>query len=310
MLKKTLILFAAVSALIAFTSCNKEIEYNSNTGNDGSRDSATQLLVNTSKVDDLSAPEGDNEDWYYFAPQENGLAKIIAFIDNPHDLITTITVMDNFGRPLNTVTTNKSVNIYEIPEFSVEKENYFISLKTTEGKSSYTIKAEFRVPEPEPTCEIGTFICADNVLQQCTKQGLQPVMTCEGDTVCNAEIGECASKNASAQTSKCVPANKCKAGQNCCKPKQPKASDDEISETEKTVRGTIVLVTPRAGDIADVKINGLGQKKNVKKGAKAYLRGLKRKVDIYDCKSTYCMATIKATSEELTHYDQVDVVVE
>lgn len=309
MFKKLLVMSAAVSALFAFTSCNKDIEYNSNTGGDGSRDTASQLLINTPKTSDISAPEGDNEDWYYFAPQENGFAKVILVIDNPRDVVINYSVMDNFGRPLQVMTTNGTTNLYEISEFPVQKEHYFVALKTTEGKSTYTIKAEFRLPDPEPDCEIGTYACAGSVLQECTKNGLVEVMTCEGSSpVCDADAGECRAKKSSGRShAKCVPANKCKAGQNCCK---PTGDEEGIGEGEKTVRGTIVLVTPRSGDLADVKINGLGQKKGVKKGAKAYLRGLKRKVDIYDCKTTYCMATIKATSEELTHYDTVDVVVE
>ena len=110
---------------------------------------------------------------------------------------------------------------------------------------------------------------------------------------------------------RCVPIEKCKKGQNCCKPKttKPVADDDDIAEGEKTVQGTIVLVTPRGDGIADVKINGIGSKNHVKKGAKAYLRGLKRKVNIYSCLNVSCQATIKATSDELQKYDRVDVVV-
>ena len=52
---------ATLTAALWLSSCSKEIEYNSNSGYDGSRDSASQLLVNTSKVDDVSAPDGDNE---------------------------------------------------------------------------------------------------------------------------------------------------------------------------------------------------------------------------------------------------------
>ena len=310
MLKKLLILFAAVSALIAFTSCNKELEYNSNSGNNGSRDSASQLLVNTSKTEDLSAPDADNEDWFFFTPPEKGFVSVVTFVDKPSDIIINISIMDNFGRPINSVITDKHVNMYELPEIPVEKENYFIALKTTEGKSAYTIKANFRLPDPEPDCEIGTFKCIDNVLNECQKTGYTEIMVCEGETsVCDEEVGECKAAKASSGHTKCVPANKCKPGQKCCK--SSSSGDDEgISDTEKTIKGTIVLVTPRDNNLADVKINGLGERKGVKKGAKAYLRGLKRKVDIYDCKTTYCMATIKATSEELTHYDTVDVVVE
>ncbi len=311
MLKKALVLFAAVSALFALSSCNKEIDYNSNSGNDGSRDSATQLLVNTSKIDDLSAPDGDNEDWYYISPQDKGFVTVVLFVDKPSDIIITLSIMDNFGRPKEILTTNKSTNIFTLPEIAVEKENYFISVITKEGKSSYTIKADFRLPDPEPDCEIGTFACVGNVLQQCQKTGFETIMECEDDTpVCDVEMGECRAKTAT--STPCVPKDKCKSGQKCCRDKKAADNDEslDIASDVKTVTGTIVLVTPRSNDLADVKINGLGEKKGIRKGAKAVLRGLKRKVDIYDCKTTYCMATIKATSEELTRYDKVDVVAE
>ena len=67
---------ATLTAALWLSSCSKEIEYNSNSGYDGSRDSASQLLVNTSKVDDVSAPDGDNEDWFYFMPPSDGLVTV------------------------------------------------------------------------------------------------------------------------------------------------------------------------------------------------------------------------------------------
>lgn len=312
MFKRTPFLIAAVSAVLAFSSCDKTIAYNSNSGDNGSRDSAMQLLINTNKTEDISAPEGDNEDWFYFIPDENGLVTVSAYIDKPSDIILTLAVMDGFGRPIHSITTNHSENMYSLPEFKVEHDNYFISLITTDGKSSYTLRADFRIPEPEPECEIGTFACSGNILMQCKeKLGFVQISECDNDSQeCDSTVGEC--KTVSSGRRKCVPADKCKKGENCCKSNTQNTNDnsDGIGENDKTVTGTIVLVTPRDSNVADVKINGLGSKKGVKKGAKAYLRGLNRKVDIYDCKTTYCMAAIKASTDELTHYDKVDVVVE
>ena len=74
---KRSILFVCACALgLGLGACSKTIEYNSNSGYDGSRDSASQLLVNTSKVDDLSAIDGDNEDWFYFTPPEKGFITV------------------------------------------------------------------------------------------------------------------------------------------------------------------------------------------------------------------------------------------
>lgn len=276
MFKKSLICMAALSALVCFASCNKEIEYNSNTGHDGSRDSASQLLVNTNKVDDISADTGDHEDWFYFTPPEKGLIAVSLFVDKPDNATIQISVMDGFGRTLHEMTTSKGKNVYDFIKFDVEADRYFVAVKAKNGSSSYTLKADFEVPPPPMP---------------------------EPEIVAEPEEPE----KKSPRRPSCVPADKCKPGQKCCKPKAE--SDDEISESEKTVQGTIVLVTPRGSDIVDIKISGVGRKNNVEKGAKAILRGLKRKVDIYQCQTTFCMATVKATSDELTRYDTVDVVV-
>ncbi len=307
MLKKSFVLIVTLAAALALPSCNKEIEYNSNTGHDGSRDSATQLLVNTNKVDDISAPTGDNEDWYYFVPQEKGFITVSTFIDKPKDIVLDMTVMDGFGRTLHTLKSNTGDNVYTFAEFPVEPERYFISLITKEGASSYTLRADFRLPDPEPECEIGTFACVGSVLKECQKTGYVDVKVCEGDTPqCDSLNGECLPPDKKPSGHK-----KCKAGQPGCKTAETAPVEDASDEfeTAKTIKGTIVLVTPRGGDLVDVKINGLGSSKGIKKGAKARLRGLKRHVDIYDCKTTFCQATIKATSDELSHYDTVEVIV-
>lgn len=277
MFKKSIIFIAAALAILNFAACSAGIEYNSNSGHDGSRDSATQLLVNSNKVDDLSAMDGDNEDWYYFNPPEKGLVTVSLFVDQPQNIAINISVMDGFGRTLHAMPTDKTKNVYEFDKFDVEADRYFIAVKTKEGKSSYTLKADFEVPAPPMP---------------------EPEIITETESAPETQT----------RKPSCVPADKCKSGQKCCKPKQTDSSD-EISSSEKTVKGTIVLVTPRGNDLTDIKISGIGNKNNVQKGAKAVLRGLKRKVDIYQCHTTFCMATVKASSEELANYDTVDVVV-
>ena len=296
MFRQSSILVTAFVAAMSFAACNHEVEYNSNTGHDGSRDSASQLLVNTDKVDDISAPDGDNEDWFYFIPPEDGVVQVSLFIDKPKEVILNANVMDGFGRPLHNLSTTHGQNVYDLPKLDVKHDRYFISLTTKEGKSSYTIRASFEVPKPpEPEPECSPFMpCADEN------------MTCEN--------GVCVEIEKPVETvAQCVPANKCKKGQNCCKSSGKKTTEEtdttEPVVEEKTVMGTIVLVTPRGDGIADVKINGIGAKNGVQKGAKATLRGLNRKVNLYSCLNTSCQATVKATSDELQKYDHVDVVV-
>ena len=283
---KRSLLFAIACALgLGLGACSVSVDYNSNSGYDGSRDSASQLLVNTSKVDDLSAIDGDNEDWFYFTPPEKGFITVRAHVDNPADIVMSLEILDGFGRTLHSMTTNSSKNVYEFVKFDVEPERYFIALKTREGKSAYTIRADFEVPPPPVVYE--------------------PVVEPEPEPEPEPET----TSSRPSSSSRCVPADRCKPGQKCCRPKAEPASDEGIAEGEKTIVGTIVLVTPQ-GEISDIKISGIGRSKGVQKGAKAYLRGLKRKVDIYSCLATSCQATVRASSEELTHYDTVDVVVE
>ena len=277
MLKKNLFAIGAALFLAAFAGCDKEIPYNSNSGYNGARDSASQLLIDTNKTEDVNPPEGDNEDWFYFKPDEEGFSKVSVYFDNPAELDGTLNIYDSFGRPLQNVAINKNQNIQETEKFPVKDERYFVAIKVNAGASSYTVNVGFELPPP-------------------------PVI--ENEVV---EDESNASASAS-KKQKCVPADKCKKGQRCCKtPSAP--ADDGIPEGATVVKGTIILVTPREGEISDIKISGLGSKKGVKKGMKAYLRGLNRKVDIYSCATTFCNATIKATSEELARYDSVDVVV-
>lgn len=274
---KIKLLSMAISATLLLACGPKEIPYNSNTGYDGSRDSASQLLVNTSKVDNINATIGDNEDWFYFMPQENGSIKVSVFFDNPKELDANVSILDGFGRTMQTQSMRAGQNIYEFESFDVKTERHFIAVKCTKGHSDYTLRADFSLPPPPPE------IIPEEEPEVETRTSSRPAST------------------------RCIPADRCKPGQKCCIAKT--VPDDEIRPDEKTVKGTIVLVTPRGGELSDVKISGIGQKTKVQPGAKAYLRGLKRKVDIYACQRTFCNATIKASSEDLVRYDTVDVVV-
>ena len=261
MAKKILLSLAAIAAFAAAGCSEKTIEYNSNSGVNGSRDSASQLLIDTSYTEDISAPKGDNEDWYYFVPPEEGFIGVRVFIDHPQSLIATITIRDSFGKPVNSMQTNHSENTYEFEKFEVKPERYFVSLITTDGESNYTLRADFELPPPPVVIE-------DPVVE--TPSSTRPRKPSGGST-------------------------------------QPAPEPDTA---KPTIAGTIVLVTPRGENLSEIKINGIGKNKGVKAGAKAYLRGLNRKVDLYKCLNTSCTGTVKATSEELTHYDKVDVEVE
>jgi len=274
-----LVLLLVLPAVFAVGCKPSEIPYNSKSDPNGSRDTAIQLLVNTDRIDNIDAPIGNNESWFYFLPQESGIITVSVFFDTPAGLEASVTIFDGFGRSLYIQTTNPNQNIYEFQPFDVKPERHFIAVKATKGKSIFTLRAGFALPPP-PVIEI----VPDEPEEEITTGGKTP---------------------------RCIPADKCKPGQRCCKPTTvaPPPDDGGIAPSEKTIRGTIVLVTPRDGK-SDVKISGIGQKNGVKPGAKAYLRGLKLRVDIYSCQQTFCQAMIKATPEDLVRYDTVDVVVE
>ncbi|MFA5623668.1 MAG: hypothetical protein WC966_01235 [Bradymonadales bacterium] len=279
-MRRNFVSLSIILFIVILVGCKPDtIAYNSNTGHDGSRDSATQLLINSPRTDSISAPEGDNEDWYFFVPQEEGLITLSLNIDKPAEMEGQILLLDAFGQNLNTMGLSKGQSLYEFPSFSVKPDRYFVALKCTAGSSPYTIRASFSLPPPPPPVE-------------------EP-----------PEIEPEPSK-------RCVPISRCnpKRGDRCCRPKEtkPVESEDEtvIPATAKTVIGTIVLVTPREDALADIKINGIGKRNGVRPGAKAVLRGLKRKVSIYACQTTYCNATVKATSADLDRYDKVEVVLD
>jgi len=265
MLKKLFfILFAALS-LAALTACAPdEVAYNSNSGFNGTRDSASQLEIDKNVSEDLNAAIGDNEDWYFFTPKEAGTAKVSAFFDSPAALEGTVNIYDGFGRPLQSFNINKAQNIQESAPFEVTAERYFIALKLNAGQSNYSVRVDFKLPEP-PAIEIEETVATNDTPS---------------------------------------------SGHHTKPSKKPTTDAAGIPEGAKTLKGTIVLVTPREGDVSDIKISGFGSQNGIKPGMKAYLRGLNRKVDIYACKNTFCNATIKANSEELARYNTVDVVVE
>ena len=279
MFRNIFTLLVAVFLVLAVTACKPDApEYNTNSGYDGTRDSASQLLLDNVKSDTIDATNGDNEDWYYFLAKEDGFITVNLFLDAPAEIEGSFTVHDGFGRPIQNDPLAKSPqSLHVLPRFEVKaNERYFIAIKAINGKSTYSIEVKFELP---PTPEPDPVIVDDTPDPTPTKQA-------------------------------CIPADKCKPGQNCCKSKKTNDNDDAVPANAKIVQGSIVVSTPREGGIIDIRINGLGSKHGVKVGMKAYLHGLNRKVDLYSCKSSSCNGTVKATSEEIARYGTVDVVIE
>ena len=271
--------------------CSHGVQYNSNSGNDGTRDVAVLINVNQDITGDLSASKGDNEDWFYFIPSENqGSVTVSVITDSNSPMEATVELMDAMGRSLQSKQLKQTSNTYLLDKTEVEKDKYFVVLKTASSDGKYTFRVDYELPVVNPP---------DNTNEAEAS-----------DTEANTE-----ETTDNTKTRSCVPADKCKPGQKCCKPKpadnnEAKTDNSASLDGAKTIKGTIVLNTPRGDGVSDIKINGLGKNNNVKPGAKAVLRGLNRKVDIYKVMNTSCMATVNATSDELKRYDTVEVVVE
>ena len=285
--------FALTSALCALcfglSACSPtQVEYNSNSGTNYSLSTATTIALDTLNTAELNAPDGNNEDWYGFSVQENGFITLDFSADKPSDLIFDVSLMDSFSRPLDAVTTNDIEHVYTFEKREAEPGNYFISVVTNmekkygddssdgdhyrSGVSQYTVSVKFELPEPEPE-----FVPEPE-----------------------PEPEEVDTKNAK----KCVPADKCKSGQNCCKPKK---TATPVAE-EKILSGNIVSITPQ-GDKVIIKIAGFGTKKGVRKGATGKLHGSSIEAYIYSCAENACQATVEASGDDVKRYRTVDVVV-
>jgi len=278
---RKLLLSALLMAACSFGACaSGGAEYNSNPSTNGTLSTATTVAFDKVVASKLDAPAGTNEDWYAFEVRENGFVQLNFFVEEPKHLLFDVSLLDSFGRPLDSVTTNASEQTYVFDKREMEPDRYFISVATNMGKeygdedckgvSPYTVSVHFEVPpppEPEP-------------------QEVEP--------------------EPEQKAEKCVPADKCKAGQKCCKPKKAPAP---AAVEETVVTGNIVSITPQAGGKVVVKISGIGTKKGVRKGATGKLQGSSLTAYIYSCAENACQATIEASSDEVKRYKSVDVVV-
>ena len=270
------LLFAALAAsVLIFAACNKEIAYNSNSGGDGSRDSASNLKLDQVTQGDVSAPDGDNEDWYYFMLPGDGTITPRIHWDRAYDLHGDMVLYDGYGQEIEVMGIVPGVTDYAFKPLEGNGQNrYFVAIKVTDGKGSYGVEVGFE-PKPEPE--------------------IAPDETIPEETTPEKRVPR----------PKCVPAAECKSGQNCCK--ESGHSEPQPVSTDPIAKGTVVLVTQRGDDLCDIKISGIGTKNNIQPGMKAEVRGLKRSVDLYKCLPTSCLATVKATPDELKRYDTIDV---
>lgn len=276
-MKKSILALWAASALVCMA-CEKEIPYNSNSGENGTRDSAAVIQFDKVTTGQISAPDGDNEDWFYVFPSEEGKVNVSIHWENHSGIDGQMVLCNGYGQAIQTLNIDSHQSDYTFNEQDVTPNRYFIAIKADKGKGTYSINSSFYVPQPD---------VVETTTDQSTDTSQQP------------------------QT-RCVPASKCKPGQRCCKETihtqdSPKPDPEPAPAPVVIAKGTIVLVTQRGDELCDIKISGIGTQNQIQPGKKAVVRGLNRSVDIYKCFNTSCMATVKATPEELNRYDKIEV---
>ncbi len=270
-----------------------EVEYNSNSGANSSMSTAHAITFDKINSASLSAPTGNNEDWYEFTVTENGLISMDFSADSPSHLIFNVALLDSFGRPLDNITTNASQTTYSFEKREAEPDRYFVSIATNmdkkygsencTGESAYSVAVHFELPPP-------------------------PAPVVDEAAIAAAKAAEEAAEADQKSSAKCVPADKCKAGQKCCKPKKP-ATPAPVVVQEKTVSGEVVSVTPQSNGKLIIKISGIGSDVGVHKGMTGKLHGTNISVNIYSCASKACQATVEASADEVKRIKNVDVVV-
>lgn len=142
--------FILIAVGLSTAGCGStEIRPDSASGKDFERAGAQQLFFDKLQDDYLSAPEGDNTDWYFFKVQEKGILQLTIFWDDHKIVKPVIDVRDRFGALLDTRQHSSEVEKDKI-ELRVRAGTHFVRLNTKKGKSVYTIEAIFDPFDHDP----------------------------------------------------------------------------------------------------------------------------------------------------------------
>ena len=282
------LLFIALSAAFLFYSAactQKEVGYNSNSGLDGVRDTASQLYLNTSQDDRCNAEEGDNEDWRYMLIEEPGLLHVSVRVDNPR-MEADLYLHDGFGRPVDRLNVTESSDFYEFDPLEVPVGRYYFRIACLKGQSVYTVSAAF--DQPEVVAEPSTVYVVEPDPEP------EPVKPRKRDKK---------EKKVEKKPKETAPVIKIAP---------PEPEPEPVVESDnppKSVVGTITLVTPGDSGKAKVVIRGIGKKYGITKDMRGTLKGRGKKVSLFSCESTKCQGIVEADEEELKEYDKVEFLV-
>jgi hypothetical protein len=143
--------FISIALALGAAGCGStEITPDSASGKDFERAGAKQLFFDKLQDDFLSAPAGDNTDWYFFKVQEKGFLKLTIFWDDHKTVKSVIDIRDRFGALLDTRRHSAELEKDQI-DLRVEAGTHFVRLNTNKGKSVYTIEAIFTPFDFNPT---------------------------------------------------------------------------------------------------------------------------------------------------------------
>ena len=274
-------ILSVLAALVLISGCG--VAYNSNSGTNGTRDSATQLSTGIAITEKCDADVGNNEDWYTFTPSEPGTINININASSTENN-NLLQLFDGFGRELKSLNIDPSKSVYSFDPIEITNVSadlrYFVKVTCLAGQTTYTIQTTL-TPPPVPEVPSG-----------------------------NGNAGNGSGNNGEASSTQDDTSN---AGQSSGRHHRSKKDTqttqpvEEETEPVQTYEGMIVLITPSETEDTSIKIQNVGDKTNTKPGDKATLKGLNRKVKLVSCSKNYCMGSVKATPEELKRYDVVIV---
>lgn len=278
----------ALAASLCLSGCGpREIAYNSNSGPDGVRDTATQLYLNTSEDDRCNGDEGDNEDWRYLLIDEAGLLKVSVRVDNPR-MEANVFLHDGFGRAIDRLNINASSDFYEFNEIEVPVGRYYFRIACDKGQSVYTVSASFR--EPQKVAEPAQVYVVEAAPEPKVEEPRPRKKRRE-------------KKEEPKKVEEPRPEPKVEA------PEPEPVPEPVAALPPKPVVGTITLVTPSDGGKAKITIRGVGSKYGVDSSMKGKLKGKGKTVTLIDCEKTKCQGIIEADQEELKDFTEVEFLV-
>ncbi len=308
--------------------CRQEdgASYNSSSGLDGRRDTATRLYLGTSQDDRCDAGEGDNEDWRFVLIRQPGVLNVSVGLDNPGSLEAELYLHDGFGRPIDRIPVHGDNDFYSFQALPVTMGRYYFRIVCNQGTSVYTVAAEFQEDRPERVDPV-------KVYRFEPEPKPEPALPPQRKSRVRPSSGSAPSASAAANK----PSNKPAASTS--KPKaDPKATTNPIATSSqerppedlgifgfkdgiekkigglgrlyqgglaappKKVEGLIILITPSQDGLTKLTMKNVGTETRVSKdmvGSLTLSSNRQVEVKLFDCEEKRCVGSVDASPEEI-----------